>query len=433
MIIRQLPQLPVLPKQTFAAAYARVSTGKDAMLHSLSEQVSYYSDYIQKQPGWVYCGVYVDEAVTGTKEERPEFKRLIRDCRDGKIDMIVTKSVSRFSRNTLTFLETIRELKALGVNVFFEEQNIYTLSAPGELMLTLLASIAQEESRIASDNMKWRIRVAFENGELANFRFLYGYDIIKGNVYVNPYQARIVQKIFDRFVSGESLSSIARKLNEDREPCVLGGKWQTTHILRMLSNEKYIGDALLQKRYRNNHIEKRLLTNNGELPKYYVQDTHAAIIDPLTFEKAQRRLHEISRNRSHRPRKTSPYTGLITCGKCGKHYKHVQNKTLSAWNCTTYLTKGRDACFQVRIPDTILQAITESVVDVKDPDADTLREILSGITADEHTLVYYFNDGTVETRIWENVSRRESWTDVMREKAREQSRANHHKDTGNKE
>ena len=284
MVIRQVPQLPKLQKKKFAAAYARVSTGKDAMLHSLSEQVSYYSDYIQKQPGWLYCGVYVDEAVTGTKEERPAFQRLIQDCRDGKINMIVTKSVSRFSRNTLTFLETVRELKQLNVDVYFEEQNIYTLSAPGELMLTLLASIAQEESRVASENMKWRIRVAFENGELANFRFLYGYEVIKGNVYVNPYQARIVRWMFQSFLEGESLSGIARKLNEKREPCTLGGKWSAAYIRRLLSNEKFIGDALLQKRYRNNHIEKRLMTNNGELPKYYVQGTHEGIIDPLTFE-----------------------------------------------------------------------------------------------------------------------------------------------------
>ena len=146
------------------AAYARVSTGKDSMLHSLSAQVSYYSDMIQKHPGWLYCGVYADEALTGTKESRKNFQRLLADCRAGKIDLVITKSISRFARNTVTLLATIRELKDLGVDVFFEEQNIHTISTDGELMITILASYAQEESRSASENQKWRIKKCFEAG-----------------------------------------------------------------------------------------------------------------------------------------------------------------------------------------------------------------------------------------------------------------------------
>ena len=431
MQITKMTPLPVLQRKKLVAAYARVSTGKDAMLHSLSAQISYYSEYIQRNPEWLYCGVYVDEACTGTKAERPEFQRLIEDCRAGKIEMIITKSVSRFARNTVTLLETVRELKALNVDVFFEEPNIHTLSSTGELILTILASMAQEESRIASDNMKWRIRVAFENGELANLRFLYGYEIVKGNVYVHPHQAKVVRRIFDMFLAGESLTGIARKLNEDREPCLLGGNWHPVYVRRLLSNEKYIGDALLQKKYRNNHIEKRLVPNNGELPKYYARETHEPIIDPFTFERAQKRLKDISDMKKHRKRTTSPFTGFIRCAKCGKSYKHVQNKSISAWNCTTYLTKGKDACFQVRIPDTILRAITASVIDTPEIDTEDMQTKLSGITADEHTLIYHFHDGTEEIRTWENMSRRESWTDVMREKARERSRGHYHQNTGN--
>ena len=433
MKITRIAPLPALPRKKRVAAYARVSTGKDAMLRSLSAQVSYYSDYIQKNPDWLYCGVYIDEAVTGTKGARPEFQRMISDCREGKIDMIITKSISRFARNTVTLLETVRELKGIGVDVYFEEADIHTASASGEMLLTILASIAQEESRIASDNMKWRIRVAFENGELANLRFLYGYDIVKGNVYVNPHQAGVVRKIFEMFLSGESMNGIARKLNESGEPCVLGGKWHPAYLRRLLSNEKLIGDALLQKKYRNNHIEKRLVANNGELPKYYVHETHEAIIDPYTFERAQKRLKDISDAAHHYKKSRLPFTGFIRCAKCGMSYKHVQNKNMSAWNCSTYLTKGRDACFQVRIPDTILRAITASVVDTKDVDGDDIREKLSGITADEHTLIYHFHDGTEEVRTWENMSRKNSWTTVMREKARERSRANHHNDPGDEE
>lgn len=164
------------------AAYARVSTGKDAMLHSLSAQVSYYSNLIQKHPGWLYCGVYADEALTGTKDNRDNFQRLLEACRAGEIDMVITKSISRFARNTVALLESIRELKELGVDVFFEEQNIHTMSSDGELMLTILASYAQEESRSASENQKWRVRKGFEKGELLNWRIVLGYDIGKDGI-----------------------------------------------------------------------------------------------------------------------------------------------------------------------------------------------------------------------------------------------------------
>lgn len=159
-------------------AYARVSSGKDAMLHSLSAQVSYYQTFIQSHPGWRFCGIYADEALTGTKESREQFQNMLTECRKGNVDLIVTKSISRFARNTITLLQTVRELKNIGVEVFFEEQNIYSLSTEGEVMLTILASYAQEESLSASENTKWRIRKGYENGEIMQWRFLYGYAII---------------------------------------------------------------------------------------------------------------------------------------------------------------------------------------------------------------------------------------------------------------
>ena len=164
-VIRKMEAgIPSLSQRRRVAAYARVSSGKDAMLHSLAAQVSYYSDHIQKNPEWEYAGVYVDEALTGTKDNREGFQRLLADCRAGKIDMVLTKSISRFARNTVTLLETVRELKTLGVDVYFEEQNIHSLSGDGELMLTILASYAQEESRSVSENCKWRIRQKFQQG-----------------------------------------------------------------------------------------------------------------------------------------------------------------------------------------------------------------------------------------------------------------------------
>ena len=178
---QSLPALPVLKR---VAAYARVSTAKDAMLHSLSAQVSYYSSLIQQNPEWLFSGVYCDEGLTGTKDARPGFQQMLDDCRAGKIDMVITKSISRFARNTLILLDTVRELKSLNVDVYFEEQNIHSISGDGELMLTILASFAQEESRSVSENCKWRIRERYKQGELVSLRYLYGYRINKDGISV---------------------------------------------------------------------------------------------------------------------------------------------------------------------------------------------------------------------------------------------------------
>ena len=189
-VIRKMEAgIPSLPLRKRVAAYARVSSGKDAMLHSLSAQVSYYSEHIQSHPEWEYAGVYVDEALTGTKDDRDGFQRLLADCRAGKIDMVLTKSISRFARNTVTLLETVRELKTLGVDVYFEEQNIHSLSGDGELMLTILASYAQEESRSVSENCKWRIRQKFQQGIPTTTR-LNGLRIDHGKVTVIPDEAK---------------------------------------------------------------------------------------------------------------------------------------------------------------------------------------------------------------------------------------------------
>ena len=217
------------------------------MLHSLSAQISYYSELIQNNPGWLYCGVFSDEAYTGTKDNRTGFQSLISECRVGNIDLIITKSISRFARNTVTLLETVRELKLLGIDVFFEEQNIHTISADGELMMTILASYAQAESLSASENQKWRIRKAFENGEIVNLRFLFGYRINGAKIEIDPAQADIVREVFERAANGESFTSIANDLNNRNIIRCLGGKWNSQRIRDLLSNEKYLGNALLQK------------------------------------------------------------------------------------------------------------------------------------------------------------------------------------------
>lgn len=411
------------PKLLRVCAYARVSLGKDTMLHSLSAQISYYSNMIQNHQGWLYCGVFSDEAVTGTKQDREGFFKMLEECRKGNIDLVLVKSISRFARNTVTLLQTTRELKSLGVDVFFEEQNIHTLSSDGELMMTILASYAQEESLSASENQKWRIRKAFENGELMNLRFLYGYEITAEGISVNREEAAVVKSIFERFNAGKSMSAISRDLNKKGCTGIHGGKWTQTRIRRILANEKYIGDAMLQKWYRNNHIEKKKVSNQGELPKYYAEGTHEPIIPKEVFEEAKLRL-ELLAKQSSEPQK-KPYTlfsRLVVCGRCGSFYKRIVSRGKFYRQCRKYLSEGRAACCAKRIPEEILETLTCEVLGIQNPDLATVRAQIAQIRVEENnTLMFCMRDGTKIIKHWKNRSRANSWTPEMKEKARQRA------------
>ena len=243
MRIKQVQNAPPpIPKPKRVAAYARVSCGKEAMLHSMSAQISYYSDYITKRPDWEYAGVFCDEAITGTKDNRPGFQKMLTEARSGNISLIITKSISRFARNTVTVLQSVRELKALGVDIFFEEQNINSLSAEGELMLTILASYAQEESRSASENSKWRIRKDFKSGRFRGMPTL-GYRVENGVLTIIPEEADLVRAIFSDYINGMGVLSIVKKYRKQGVRISING------IAGILRNEKYIGDMLLQKSF----------------------------------------------------------------------------------------------------------------------------------------------------------------------------------------
>ena len=222
-----------LPVRKRVAAYARVSMEKDAMLHSLAAQVSYYSERIQRNPEWEYAGVFADFGLTGTKETRPEFQRMLKECREGKIDMILVKSISRFARNTLALLNTVRELKGLGIGVYFEEQKLDTLSGDGEFMLTILASFAQEESRSVSENCKWRIRKKFEQGIPTGFG-MYGYEVRNGSFAIKPEEAEVVRRIFQMYLEGMGSVKIMKLLTEEGVPAPLGGLWNASVVMEML-------------------------------------------------------------------------------------------------------------------------------------------------------------------------------------------------------
>ena len=429
--IRMIRPLPKLTKPKRVAAYARVSADNDAMLHSLSAQISYYQRLIQNHKGWTFAGVYADNAITGTKTSRENFQKLLTQCREGNIDLIITKSVSRFSRNTVALLEIVRELKNLGIGVFFEEQNINTLSAEGELLLTLLASYAQEESLSASENQKWRIRNSFKNGKLANLRFLFGYNIEKGKILINPEQAAIVREIFARVISGETLGNISRDLNSRGITGALGGRWEAHHIKNIITNEKYTGNAILQKRYRNNHIDKKEVINDGQLDKYYVKDTHSPIIDEETFNKAQLALKEIDEVFSKRKKPSkSIFTGKIICGKCGKAFKRITTKKSHAWNCSTFLTKGKETCKARAIPEDILKEKISEVLGTAEFDENAFLLSIDHIEVPEDNIIrFIFNNGKVKETTWEFISRSNSWTKEMREAASERFKNQRRKNT----
>jgi DNA invertase Pin-like site-specific DNA recombinase len=421
--ITRVPQLPKLEQKKRVAAYARVSSGKDAMLHSLSAQVSYYSDYIQNRNDWLYVGVYADEATTGTKDNRDGFQGLLADCRAGKVDMVITKSISRFARNTVTLLQTVREFKALGVDIFFEEQNIHTLSNEGELMMTILASYAQEESRSASENQKWRIRKNFEEGMPWNGTIL-GYRYINGVYSIIPEEAEIIKSIFTDYLSGMGTSAIAKKLNANGILTRKGNIWGHTAVTKVLKDEAYTGNLLLQKTYRENHITKRMLINQGELPMYSAEATHEAIICQEMFDAVQTEMA----CRSEKSKKTGiakqtyPFTGKMVCSICGKNYMRKPTPSGPVWICSTFNLQGKTFCASKQIPEDTLLKVSAEVLGATEFDERYFNEyVCSIIVSADNTLVYSFKDDAEIKKQWKDRPRSQSWTEEMRAEARKRA------------
>ena len=273
------------------AAYARVSTNKESQQTSYEAQIRYYTNYIESRADWSFVGVYAEEGVSGTSiHKRSEFLRMVSDAIEGKIDLIITKSVSRFARNTVDSLGAIRKLKEYGVECYFEKENIWTFDSKGELLITIMSSLAQEESRSISENTRWGMRKAFQDGKVfIPFSHFLGYDRgPNGELVVNQEQAQIVRLIYELFLQGMTFYGIAKELTRRQIPTPYGKQvWRERTVKNILQNEKYRGDALLQKKYSKDFLDHKMRKNTGEVPQYYIVGNHEAIIEPEIFDAVQ--------------------------------------------------------------------------------------------------------------------------------------------------
>lgn len=305
------------------AAYARVSTDSEEQLTSYEAQVDYYTKYIKERPGWEFVGIYTDEGISAVNtKKRDGFNKMVADALAGKIDLIVTKSVSRFARNTVDSLSTVRKLKENGVEVFFEKENIYTFDGKGELLITIMSSLAQEESRSISENVTWGQRKRFSDGKVSMpYKRFLGYEKGEdGTPKIIESEAEIVRMIYRLFMEGKTSSAIAKYLADSDIPSPGGKKrWQVATVDSILTNEKYKGDALLQKRFTVDFLSKKMKDNEGEVPQYYVQNSHPAIIAPDEFDAVQVELER--RKKLGRPAACqSPLSTKLVCGDCGGFY-----------------------------------------------------------------------------------------------------------------
>ena len=350
--INPVTRLPKESKQLRrVAAYARVSTDSEERLTSYEAQVDYYTRYIQDRPDWAFVGIYTDEGISATNTKRREgFNRMVQDALDGKIDLIVTKSVSRFARNTVDSLTTVRKLKDAGVEVYFEKENIWTLDSKGELLITIMSSLAQEESRSISENVTWGQRKRFADGKVSiPYGHFLGYRKgANGLPEIVPKEAEIVRTIYRMFIEGQSTNAIARHLTQQGIPTPAKKTvWQKATVESILRNEKYKGAALLQKSFTVDFLQKKTKVNEGEVPQYYVEHSHEAIIKPAEWDKVQL---ELAR-RKNSPRYTvcnSPFAGKIICGDCGeifgsKVWHSTSKYRRTIWRCNAKYESG-DTC-----------------------------------------------------------------------------------------
>lgn len=381
------------------AAYVRVSSASDDQLNSFAAQNRHYVELISSKENWRLVDIYADEGITGASaDKRADFQRLLADCRRGLIDKILVKSISRFARNTKECLEAIRELKALGIGIYFEKENINTLEADSEILITMLGAFAQAESESISANVRWGKRQAMREGKAhIQYNRLYAYEKGEdGNPKINPEQAEVVRSIYDQYLTGASLRMIKERL-EDAHIINAAGttKWTITAIRSILTNEKYCGDVLLQKTYVSDCISRKVIRNTGQLPMYLVQNHHEGIVDRKTFDAVQTEMAR--RNAGKSPSKKNAITGMtsyaskyalserLVCGECGTLYRRCtwsrQGKKRVVWRCVSRLDYGTKYCHHSPTLDEepLQQAILAAINSVMSQKSSLIRQITSAM------------------------------------------------------
>ena len=368
MIPQRIQPLTQLPLQAMVkrkvAGYARVSTDSEEQKNSYEAQVDYFTDYIKQREDWEFVKVYTDEGVTGTSTRRREgFNEMIADALAGRIDLIVTKSVSRFARNTVDSLTTIRELKAHGVEVYFQKENIYTFDGKGELLLTIMSSLAQEESRSISENVTWGIRKSFSDGKVSmNYKSFLGYRRGEDDTpEIVPEEAEIVRTIYRRFLEGNTVHEIAKVLTAAGIPTPMKRKtWSESTVQSILTNEKYMGDAVLQKTFCTDFLTKKMKKNEGELPQYHVRNSHPAIVSAEVFELVQMEI-ESRRRFGSRYSGRGVFASKIVCADCGGFFGskvwHSNDPYRTViWRCNRKYERGGQRCTTPHVREDVIKA-----------------------------------------------------------------------------
>jgi len=389
--------------------YARVSTEKDEQAESYHLQERYWITKLKSDPNYYFIGIFGDEAISGsTQRKRPGFLEMLKACRMGKVKRIFTKSVARFGRNSTETLKTIKELKEIGVTVVFENDGIDTSQLTDELMLRLKSILAEEDLKTMSKNVTWSARKRFSEGSV-ELVGIYGYDIVRTDgrvqLVVNEEEAKVVRRIFQMYLDGKGFQAIANTLENEGVPTKYNKDWRTTQISTILKQEKYIGDALLQKTYSN--TEREMVKNNGEVTQYYIENDHEPIIDRETFERAQmERAQRLSVLKRCTTMIYSEFTGKIRCGHCGKHYNRrvnskIKNFCQAGWMCRTANSKGMARCPSNTINEDLLKAM---VVDAyneylatpkKNDETLSIEQDIANLVIQENNLRQLWQEGKI--------------------------------------
>lgn len=357
-------QVASLKKKLRVAAYCRVSTDSADQLISLAAQKVHYESYIKANPDWKFAGIYYDEGISGTKKQnRKGLLRLISDCENLQVDFVITKSISRFARNTIDCLEIIRKLTDLEVFIYFEKENINTKSMDSELMLTILSSLAESESISISENNQWSIQRRFRNGTYKLSSLPYGYDYVDGKITMNKAQAEVVKRVFADSLSGKGANKIAQELNDEDVPTKRGGQWRESTIRSMLGNEKYTGDVLLQKTYTDGNFNRHI--NKGEKDQIFIKNNHEAIISHADFEAVKSTIRQRGKEKgikkdSGKYLNRYPFSGKMKCFECGSSFKRrihgTKDNKYIAWCCSKHIANIEE-CSMLYIREDNIQQV----------------------------------------------------------------------------